>query len=309
VAGVGGPTPRRRLDEAALARSRSATMPSSSRSPGTTRRCTRRWLTHCRAVAEVMPVIGFYLQPAVGGRRLDHTLLARLRRDSRGGGHQGRPVQPLPDARRRARGRRGGPRRRRPLHRQRRQHRRRPAHPVHLPHRRTRRVTRHIDGGLLGQWAVWTRSRRARCWTNSAAVRAEAPRRRARTASVVPAARAYRSMLARGVALTDANAAVFDASPTASPAASPGSTRSCAARDLLAGDVEPRPAPKRSRPGQAAAARPGHHGLSRTPRRRLRRRRARSLAGLNDSGRRRDLEDYASCACHEDEAGRSKWAR
>jgi dihydrodipicolinate synthase/N-acetylneuraminate lyase len=28
-------------------------------------------LKHCRAVAEVMPVIGFYLQPAVGGRKLD----------------------------------------------------------------------------------------------------------------------------------------------------------------------------------------------------------------------------------------------
>lgn len=28
-------------------------------------------LEHCRAVAEVIPVIGFYLQPAVGGRRLD----------------------------------------------------------------------------------------------------------------------------------------------------------------------------------------------------------------------------------------------
>jgi dihydrodipicolinate synthase/N-acetylneuraminate lyase len=28
-------------------------------------------LEHCRTVAEVIPVIGFYLQPAVGGRRLD----------------------------------------------------------------------------------------------------------------------------------------------------------------------------------------------------------------------------------------------
>jgi dihydrodipicolinate synthase/N-acetylneuraminate lyase len=28
-------------------------------------------IDHCRAVAEVMPVIGFYLQPAVGGRKLD----------------------------------------------------------------------------------------------------------------------------------------------------------------------------------------------------------------------------------------------
>jgi len=28
-------------------------------------------LAHCRTVAEIIPVIGFYLQPAVGGRRLD----------------------------------------------------------------------------------------------------------------------------------------------------------------------------------------------------------------------------------------------
>ena len=28
-------------------------------------------ITHCRAIAEVIPVIGFYLQPAVGGRKLD----------------------------------------------------------------------------------------------------------------------------------------------------------------------------------------------------------------------------------------------
>ena len=28
-------------------------------------------LEHCRAVAEVIPLVGFYLQPAVGGRVLD----------------------------------------------------------------------------------------------------------------------------------------------------------------------------------------------------------------------------------------------
>ena len=28
-------------------------------------------IDHCRKIAEVMPVIGFYLQPAVGGRKLD----------------------------------------------------------------------------------------------------------------------------------------------------------------------------------------------------------------------------------------------
>jgi dihydrodipicolinate synthase/N-acetylneuraminate lyase len=29
-------------------------------------------ITHCRAIADVIPVFGFYLQPAVGGRRLDY---------------------------------------------------------------------------------------------------------------------------------------------------------------------------------------------------------------------------------------------
>jgi hypothetical protein len=28
-------------------------------------------LQHCRAIAEIIPVVGFYLQPAVGGRKLD----------------------------------------------------------------------------------------------------------------------------------------------------------------------------------------------------------------------------------------------
>lgn len=28
-------------------------------------------LEHCRAMAEVIPVIGFYLQPALGSRKLD----------------------------------------------------------------------------------------------------------------------------------------------------------------------------------------------------------------------------------------------
>jgi dihydrodipicolinate synthase/N-acetylneuraminate lyase len=35
-------------------------------------------LAHCRAVAEVIPLIGFYLQPAVGGRRLSHAFWRRF---------------------------------------------------------------------------------------------------------------------------------------------------------------------------------------------------------------------------------------
>lgn len=35
-------------------------------------------IDHCRAVAEVMPVVGFYLQPAVGGRVLGYTFWRRF---------------------------------------------------------------------------------------------------------------------------------------------------------------------------------------------------------------------------------------
>ena len=38
-------------------------------------------LAHCRAVADVIPLFGFYLQPAVGGRVLGLCVLARARRD------------------------------------------------------------------------------------------------------------------------------------------------------------------------------------------------------------------------------------
>lgn len=31
------------------------------------------WLEHCRAIAEILPIIGFYLQPAVGGRILPYS--------------------------------------------------------------------------------------------------------------------------------------------------------------------------------------------------------------------------------------------
>lgn len=39
---------------------------------------TERLLAHVRAVAEVLPVVGFYLQPAVGGRRLDYAFWRRF---------------------------------------------------------------------------------------------------------------------------------------------------------------------------------------------------------------------------------------
>ena len=39
---------------------------------------TRALIRHCRAVAEVMPLFGFYLQPAVGGRVLSHAFWREL---------------------------------------------------------------------------------------------------------------------------------------------------------------------------------------------------------------------------------------
>jgi dihydrodipicolinate synthase/N-acetylneuraminate lyase len=71
IAGVCGPTPQA-LAEAALAKdlgydagllSLSALRDAS----------TEDLLSHCRRVAEVIPLFGFYLQPAVGGRVLDYS--------------------------------------------------------------------------------------------------------------------------------------------------------------------------------------------------------------------------------------------
>jgi dihydrodipicolinate synthase/N-acetylneuraminate lyase len=149
-------------------------------------------LAHCRAVGEVLPLFGFYLQPVVGGRVLGYdfwralaelpTLHAvkiapfdryRTLDVVRAIADAGRDdvalytgnddaivadlVTPVPvgDA----------------------------------------RPPRRIVGGLLGQWAVWT----------SGAVRLLEEARRAREHAAVPA-----SLLARGAALTDANGAIFD---------------------------------------------------------------------------------------------------
>ena len=60
--------------------------------PGRPARGRRRpLLAHCRAVAEVMPLVGFYLQPAVGGRVLPYALLAAVRRDRERGGRSRSP--------------------------------------------------------------------------------------------------------------------------------------------------------------------------------------------------------------------------
>lgn len=154
-----------------------------------------RLVRHCRAVAEVLPVMGFYLQPAVGGRPLGYRFwrelaeipsvvaikIAPFNRYAtidvvRAVAAAGRDdialytgnddaiildlLTPFPCLV-------GG-----------------------------RVVERRIVGGLLGQWAVWTR-------------RAVEMLRELRRVS--QGARVSRTWLARAAALTDANGAIFDA--------------------------------------------------------------------------------------------------
>jgi dihydrodipicolinate synthase/N-acetylneuraminate lyase len=152
----------------------------------------RDLIAHCRAVADVIPLVGFYLQPAVGGIPLDYAFwrefaeipnvvavkiapfdryrtidvvraIAASGRDDialytgNDDNILGDLVTPFPF------GAGGAPRR--------------------------------IIGGLLGQWAVWTRR----------AVELLDQARAASESDVVPA-----DLLRIGAALTDANAAVFD---------------------------------------------------------------------------------------------------
>ena len=151
-------------------------------------------LAHCRAVAEIIPLFGIYLQPAVGGRVLSYRFwrefaeipnvwaikIAPFNRYQtidvvRAVVEAGRDdvalytgnddnivadlLTPFPVAV-------GGT-----------------------------TVLRWIDGGLLGQWALWTR----------AAVDLLESIKAARNSGAV-----NQSLLSRGAALTDANSAIFD---------------------------------------------------------------------------------------------------
>ena len=154
----------------------------------------RALIVHCAAVAEVIPLFGFYLQPAVGGRVLSHEFWRELAQIAnlwaikiapfnryqtldvvRAVTEEGRDdvalytgnddnivgdlLTPFPVAV-------GG-----------------------------RIVERRIVGGLLGQWAVWTRR----------AVELLEAIRLVRAGGQLPA-----ELLRAGAALTDANGALFD---------------------------------------------------------------------------------------------------
>ncbi|MDQ3243573.1 MAG: dihydrodipicolinate synthase family protein [Gemmatimonadota bacterium] len=152
-------------------------------------------IEHCRAIAEVIPLFGFYLQPAVGGRVLSYDFWRRFseipnvwaikiapfsryqtfdvvravvetgREDiALYTGNDDNIVADLLTP-----------------------------YPIDVG---GTTVRRWIDGGLLGQWAVWTR----------AAVKLLEHIKRARHSGSIDS-----SLLSLGAALTDANAAVFDA--------------------------------------------------------------------------------------------------
>ncbi len=194
IGGVCGPT-RQALAEAALLAGHGyhAALLSLGALKGATE---GQLLRHCEAVAEVIPVVGFYLQPAVGGRVLPYSFWRRLM-ELRGvvavkiapfnryqtldvvravveagrddvalyTGNDDNIVLDL-------------------------------LTPYHLQNCAAK-VERRIRGGLLGQWAVWTRR---------AVELVEECHRVVRGGGDVPA-----RMLRLHVELTDANAAIFDA--------------------------------------------------------------------------------------------------
>ena len=148
-------------------------------------------LAHCRDVAEVLPLVGFYLQPAVGGRVLSYHFWRRLAELPRLVAIKIAPfdryrtldvVRAVSDAGRDDVALYTG----------------NDDHIVLdlLTPVPTVRGPRRIVGGLLGQWAVWTS-------------RATQMMRWIREMRDVPVANT--EWLARAAALTDANAAIFDA--------------------------------------------------------------------------------------------------
>lgn len=189
VAGVIGET-RQAVAEAALARDLGYDL--ALLSLGALREADGDALVaHCRAVGEVLPLFGFYLQPAVGGRVLDYAFWRALAELPSLHAVKIAPfdryrtidvVRAIADAGR---------------------------DDVALytgnddaivadlvtPFPAGGGAPRRIVGGLLGQWAVWTRS----------AVRMLDELRAARDRPAVEGV-----WLARGAALTDANGAIFD---------------------------------------------------------------------------------------------------
>ena len=153
-------------------------------------------ISHARAVAEVMPLMGFYLQPSVGGRRLDYDFWCRFceidavvaikvapfnRYDSldvvRAVAASGRAREIT-------------------LYTGNDDHILLDLMTTHEISTATGLTRIGMPGGLLGQWACWTR----------AAVEQHARAREASRQKEIPA-----SLLALGTQVTEANGAIFDA--------------------------------------------------------------------------------------------------
>ena len=151
----------------------------------------RAVLAHCRAVAREIPLVGFYLQPAVGGRVLTHAFWRRFAEIPEvvaikiAPFHRYRTIDVVRAVLEAGRD------------------------DVALYTGNDDNIlgdlltpftfggrTRYITGGLLGQWGVWTER----------AVALLRDVKRARRRGSLPAA-----WLGRNAALTDANAAIFDA--------------------------------------------------------------------------------------------------
>jgi dihydrodipicolinate synthase/N-acetylneuraminate lyase len=194
IAGVCGPTPQA-LAEAEIARS--LRYHAALLSLGALKDAAgSELLEHCRRVAEVLPLVGFYLQPAVGGRVLPYSFWRRFAEIENVVAIKIAPFnryQTLDVVRAVAESGRDD---------------------IVLctgnddnivmdlltPFRfRTANgfVERRITGGLLGQWAVWTRRAVELVRECHSLAKADA---------AIPA-----EMLRRHVELTDANAAIFDA--------------------------------------------------------------------------------------------------
>jgi dihydrodipicolinate synthase/N-acetylneuraminate lyase len=153
-------------------------------------------IEHCRAVAEILPVVGFYLQPAAGGRHLSYRFWRRFAEIENVVAIKIAPfnryqtldvVRAVTEAGREDISLYTGNDDNIVLD-------------LLTPFRfevAGRRQMRHIVGGLLGHWAVWTQ--------RAVALHAECRRIAASGKSVTP------SLLSMNVEVTDANAAFFDA--------------------------------------------------------------------------------------------------
>ena len=145
---------------------------------------TAQLISHVRAVAEVLPVFGFYLQPAVGGRVLDGAFWRRFAELDNIVAIKVAPFdryQTLDVQRAVAASGRDIP-----LY---------TGNDDHIIYDLLTTQPAPFVGGLLGHWAFWT----------SSAARYHAACRRAAAGGTVPA-----ELVALAAEVTDANAAVFD---------------------------------------------------------------------------------------------------